>query len=352
LKVKFASFFRPSLKENWFMATPAQIVLSPYYFCQLFSGAKSFEANPIIGSDRLNAQGLHALRVKWAYRLSVARRRRLASLISADDREAFERDGFIIRRNFLADADFAALVAEVKACRCQAQEIKQGSTTNRKFTVTGKTLKQIPALAKVIRAPAWRGLISYVGSRKAAPLVYLQTIVRTGEGVADPQTFLHADTFHPTVKAWLFLTDVAESSGPFTYVPGSHRLTPARLDWERRTSLGAARSPNKETREGSFRIEAGELAGLGLPPPRQLAVPANTLVVADTFGFHARGPSVGASLRVEIWAIGPRRPFTPWSGFDLWTSETLGLATNVVANLARSRKQRRVNLSAFDADPG
>jgi hypothetical protein len=330
------------------MANPARIVLSPYYLCQLFTGAKSFENNPIIGSDRLNARGLHALRVKWAYRLAVARRRRLASLVSIEAREAFERDGFVVRRNFLPDADFAALVAQVKACRCEAQEIKQGATVNRKFAVTGNTLRQIPALRKVIYSPEWRGLVSYVGSRADAPLVYLQTIVRSRVGVPDPQTFLHADTFHPTVKAWLFLTDVAEEAGPFTYVPGSHHLTPERLAWERRTSVGAGRSPNKETREGSFRIEVDALRGLGLPPPRQLAVPANTLVVADTFGFHARGPSAGASLRVEIWAIGPRHPFTPWTGFGLWTTEALGLATNVVAKLVRRGAQRRVKLSAFD----
>ena len=57
---------------------------------------------------------------------------------------------------------------------------------------------------------------------------------------ADPQTDLHTDTFHPTVKAWLFLTDVAPDAMPFVYVPGSHRLTPQRLDWERRMSIGAS----------------------------------------------------------------------------------------------------------------
>ena len=39
-------------------------------------------------------------------------------------------------------------------------------------------------------------------------------------GLPDPQTDLHTDTFHPTVKAWLFLTDVAADAMPFVYVPG------------------------------------------------------------------------------------------------------------------------------------
>jgi hypothetical protein len=46
-------------------------------------------------------------------------------------------------------------------------------------------------------------------------------------------------------------------------------------------------------------------------------VPANTLVVADTCGFHARGSSEGSALRVELWAFARRTPFLPWVGFDL-----------------------------------
>ena len=48
---------------------------------------------------------------------------------------------------------------------------------------------------------------------------------------------LHADTFHPTAKFWLFLDDVGIEDGPFAYVPGSHKLTPERLAWEHEQAL-------------------------------------------------------------------------------------------------------------------
>ena len=71
--------------------------------------------------------------------------------------------------------------------------------------------------------------------------MWIQSILRHAcDGPPTRRPRLHADTFHPTVKAWLFLTDVAADAGPFTYVPGSHRLTPERLAWERRMSLAAA----------------------------------------------------------------------------------------------------------------
>ncbi|MEJ0067411.1 MAG: phytanoyl-CoA dioxygenase family protein [Pseudomonadota bacterium] len=174
--------------------------------------------------------------------------------------------------------------------------------------------------------PEWRGLLRYVGSADAEPIIYVQTILsHVVAGPPDPQLALHADTFHATVKAWLFLTDVSEDEGPFTYVPGSHRLTAQRLAWERRMSIQItdgtypnASDHDRLTRRGSFRVNAAILDELQLPPPRACAVPANTLVVADTFGFHARGASTRPSVRVEIWAYGRRSPFLPWVGLDMW----------------------------------
>ena len=56
---------------------------------------------------------------------------------------------------------------------------------------------------------------------------------------------------------------------------------------------------------------------LGLPAPTRFAVPANTLVAADTYGFHARGDSDKPTKRVEIWAYSRRAPFLPWAGGGL-----------------------------------
>jgi hypothetical protein len=332
--------------------------MAPVWIGQLATGTKSFERNAVIGSRRLNEWGLHAARVRLAYRLAQARRRKLAGLVSEEDRTAFDRDGFVLRPNFLPDEHFAALVAQVRAYRGPLREISEGDTIMRKIALDGRALAALPALAAVLQSREWRGLVRYAGSRDAAPVVWVQSILRHAcAGPADPQTVLHADTFHPTVKAWLFLTDVAEDAGPFTYVPGSHRLTAQRLEWEQRMSLSARQSPNAEDREGSFRIAPAELASLGLPLPRAFAVPANTLIVADTFGFHARGPSERPSLRVEIWAYGRRSPFLPWAALVPWTTSGLGRRSIwswklgdalESAGLGKNRWRARIGVSAFD----
>jgi hypothetical protein len=336
--------------------------MTPVWIAQLATGTKSFERNAVIGSRRLNEWGLHAARVGLAYRLAQARRRKLAGLVSEEDRTAFDRDGFVLRPNFLPAEQFAALVAQVRAYRGPLREIAEGDTIMRKIALDGTALAALPTLSAVLQSRDWRGLIRYAGSRDAEPVVWVQSILRHAcSGPADPQTFLHADTFHPTVKAWLFLTDVAEDAGPFTYVPGSHRLTAQRLEWERRMSLSARHSLKPEDRQGSFRIDPAELASLGLPQPRIFTVPANTLIVADTFGFHARGPSERPSLRVEIWAYGRRSPFPSPAALVPWTTSALGRRSIWSwkfgdalerAGLKKNRWRTRTNLSAFDPPSG
>src|SRR5947209_2318401 len=72
-------------------------LLMPIYLLSIASPAKSFRDNPVVGSPVLNRLGLHIRRKIIADRLGRWRRRRLSKLIPAADRDAFERDGFIVK---------------------------------------------------------------------------------------------------------------------------------------------------------------------------------------------------------------------------------------------------------------
>ncbi len=299
------------------MPNVLKIARLPFQALALASGAKSFRDNPVIGNPDFNRAGLHVARVRLAYRLAESRRRRLAHLVDPDDIAAFQRDGFIVKPDFLPRDSFATLLHEILTTKAPAREAIQGDTITRRIALDRAALARMPNARALIENPRWLKLVRYVGSSALQPLTYIQTIFsQIREAAPDPQTQLHADTFHPTVKAWLFLTDVAADEGPFVYVPGSHRPTPRRLAWERAKSIGAADGEDFLSARGSFRVTEAEIARLGLPPPRHFAVPANTLIVADTMGFHARGPSVRPNTRIEVWAYGRRNPFLPWTGFD------------------------------------
>lgn len=299
-------------KRGW---TPLKILMLPVYALQILTGEKRFIENPLLGSEKLNRRGLHIWRVKTAAKIVESRRRRLQDLVPERERSFFAENGFIERRNFLAPDMFAKLRSEVEALRAPAREMTQGKAVTRRISLTPEVLRDYPAIRALVASNAWSNPLRYVGGFKAEPVISIQTIFGTesGEGKAkDPQTDLHMDTFHSTVKAWFFLYDVPEDEGPFTYVAGSQKLTKRRLAWQKRRSVEASiRGEN-----GSFRIPEDQLHRLHLPAPTKFAVPANTLVVGDTFGFHARGKSARPSVRVEIYASQRPNPFMPFIGLD------------------------------------
>ncbi|QUT04386.1 phytanoyl-CoA dioxygenase family protein [Sphingobium phenoxybenzoativorans] len=289
----------------------------PLWAIQIVSGTKSFADNPVIGSKRLNRLGLHAGRVRVAHLLARWRRSRLGRHVPAVYRAEFAANGFIRIDDYLPADEFAALRDAVLSTRAPAREMLQGDTITRRIAIDPEYLESVPQLRALTSASRWRSLVRYVASSASEPLYYIQTILtHRAKADPDPQTTFHADTFHPTMKAWYFLEDVAEDAGAFRYVPGSHKLTAERLAWEQARSIAAPEGVDRLSARGSMRILESELAGLKLPEPKTLGVKANTLVIADTFGFHARGHASKPTRRVEIWAYSRRNPFYPWTGFD------------------------------------
>ncbi|HEX7822398.1 MAG TPA: phytanoyl-CoA dioxygenase family protein [Sphingobium sp.] len=297
----------------------------PLWVAQLATGAKSFADNPLIGSRRLNTLGLHRLRVRAAHAMTRWRRRLLSGGVSHEDREAFGRQGFVEWRDVLPPEDFRRMQDAILGRVWPARAMVQGHTLTRRIPVDADMLRAVPELAALLRHPRWRGLLRYVAASRNAPHYYIQTILThydlpqggAGEDEGedyDPQNDPHADTFHSSMKAWLFLTDVALEDGPFSYVPGTHRLTPERLEWEHARALRAPGDLDPLSARGSFRAGAEDLEALGVGDPTPFPVPANTLVVADTYGFHARGTASRPSVRVELWAYSRDNPFLPWTG--------------------------------------
>ncbi len=339
-------------------AVLVSILKAPLWVAAVPTGAKSFVGNPVIGSARLNRWGLHVSRIRVAAVLAGWRRRWLGRHVPADQQAAFARDGFVVLPDFLPAADFARLRAETLDAPWDAHEMRQGSTVTRRILLdSGPLRRDKPVLADFLRSGKVLSLLRYIASRGGEPAFSIQCIIANAQGSADdPQCVVHADTFHSTAKAWFFLHDVGPEEGPFLYVPGSHALTPQRLAWEREQSLSARTHPSRDHAEGSFRISAEDRQRLGLPAPKSIAVRANTLIVADTFGFHGRTPSPTPTRRIEIYGSLRRNPFAPWTGLDPLSlpgvKSRLGSALVVLDKLGIARMPwRPVGRIRLDAPP-
>lgn len=291
------------------------LIRLPIWFFALFSEEKSFRDNPILGNFWLNRLGLHTLRVKVASQSAAFRRVFLEQYLCKQKQREYQENGFTIDANFLDEAEFAALKKEVFDSVWLLREMRQGnSVTRRVFLNEVFLINQFPKLYSFIRNTDLLARIRYVAGVGGEPVFSIQAIFSHADGISDPQTAVHADTFHSNAKAWFFLEDVGENDVPFAYVRGSHRLTTERLAWEKKQSVFAKEHPVIYHARGSFRATLDDLHEMNLPNPEKMVVLANTLVVGDTFGFHCRSLSTKATCRVEIYATLRRNPFLPWTG--------------------------------------
>ena len=75
----------------------------------IFSKQKSFLSNPVIASPLLNRLGLHVFRVVAARGIYKLRLLVLAPLVDVEDRRFFARQGYLVKRDFLSQAELESL---------------------------------------------------------------------------------------------------------------------------------------------------------------------------------------------------------------------------------------------------
>jgi len=288
----------------------------PVWILALGTQGKSFKTNPVIGSRILNRLGLHMIRVLLARATAHVRWMMLAHKMPKALRQTFQRDGFCMVPDFLDKKTLQNIRAEVAAYDGEVRQMTQGNTATQRILLDDAALEGRPALTSATENKHFLDLLAYGGATAIRPMLYIQRI-RNGfiSGKADPQKTMHADTFHPTMKAWLFLEDVEVEDGPFTYVRGSNRLSWKRFKWEYRRSCVAANIGDGYSEKGSFRAGPEDLEAMGLPAPEGLTAKAGTLVIANTNGFHGRGQAKDGANRIELWGYSRHNPFSILPGF-------------------------------------
>jgi len=295
-----------------------KLLLLPVWFVQLFTQAKSFKNNPIIGSLVLNRCGLHVIRIILAQSIMRLRFEMLSIGMDKNLKKSFLNDGYMVIENAMSEQRFQQIKNQVKSVDAEVRECQQGDTLTHRILIDEQSQAQLPAISAMLGSKRYLSLHKFAAGKNSRPVSYIQTIKNHFvDGPADPQKNLHSDTFHPTMKSWYFLDECNSDNGPFTYLPGSQRLSMARLKWEYRKSITIAKQGDNYSSNGSFRATPEDLASMGMGEPIGLSVPANTLVIANTHGFHRRGDAAKRSMRTEIWSISRSNPFNPFPGVDI-----------------------------------
>ena len=231
------------------------------------------------------------------------------SLSETDLTRKLLRDGYIVLPKFLDRSAFQKVKDEFfnfagKECYTP---ISDGDTRSERYTLSSEHWNRLPAVAHLLSDT--RLVQALEGAeRNAIEIgdVWFDTIYNgDAQKGADSQKELHSDTFFTTHKIWFFIEPVSVEDGPVCFAPGTNRLSWKRLMFEYKKSIHFDRF-----KDYSFRVEPKDKALLGCEE-KPLTCPENTLVIADTSGFHCRGDAVAGHTRKQIhFCIRSNKPFS------------------------------------------
>lgn len=226
------------------------------------------------------------------------------------------KNGYILIPNFLSRETFQQVKDEFFHGNKNGSysPIKDGDTRVERYILSPYHWKMLPAVTKLLSDSL------LIQTLKGAELknieigdVSFETIFYDDpQKVASSQNQLHSDTFHTTHKVWFFIEPVKLEDGPLCFVPGSHQLSLKRLMFEYKKSIHFEDMHLSSTAliDYSFRVEPRERTFLGCIE-KALTCPENTLVIANTRGFHRRGYAKAGHTRKEIhFCIRSNKPFS------------------------------------------
>ncbi len=275
-----------------------------------FTLFRIFSTQKLIKSHFLNKMGLQLFRIRMASFIYGLRKNKSTSIIT-QEYEQYQRDGIVQIDDFLDESKFESLKKEARDVVNKGiwdTERTDGPNTIYIRKISELNVDEYPTLFQLTKDEKLNALFRAVEKRnldiaKGEVIVQVQYLTQGKDTPNhDPETELHSDTFFNTNKAWLYLNDVASENGPFVYVRGSHKL-----DLKNRMKKEFEHSLDKETK-GSRRVYKDELIEAGLNE-EHFTCKENTLVLANTFGYHRRARGKDGYDRLTIAFSARYNPF-------------------------------------------
>lgn len=265
---------------------------------------KIFSRQKTVDSKLLNVLGIQVARTLMARAIYNMRPRLHAQW--AVEHNILRRDGVLVIPNFLPRQVFEPLRDEAVAFVSDPTHhtsVRSVGCNRLEIVDIRRCAEQLPTTQQFFDGPRLRTLLEGAERRRVAGygVRTLERLVQgVDTGIKDPETDLHSDIFYPVHKCWLYLTDVTADAGPLVYVKGSHHLRLRQLKYLYEESCG----PNV----GSRRISSSELEQIGLAETA-VTCEMNTLVVANTLGYHRRTRGRPGLQRIALHESLRSRPF-------------------------------------------
>lgn len=274
----------------------------------------------VIGGPVANALGLQVARtcvdyVRWASR-AVPVSDRVAPAL-----KTITRDGIVVIPDFLPKEDFEELKREYEDSRSDVtsgyKRMQFGENLVSEQLMVTDFPDRYPAHIRHLRDnPFLLELASAVTRRELSfkPHVHTQVVFKPDTSLPhvdhNEAKYLHTDRHFHFVKAFFYMADVDENTAPYTYVPGSHAITLARLRYEHQLGMRVAKN-RRDMKHGAvteaasdihreiYEIGSELMEKMGLTE-KPITGRANTLIVSNNQGLHRRGDYIGPNPRITV----------------------------------------------------
>ncbi|MDC0480055.1 hypothetical protein OAN76_01060 [Candidatus Marinimicrobia bacterium] len=283
---------------------------SKYWFVEIF---KIFSQRKRLYSFTLNLLGFQSFRTWIAYKIKEINQKKVIVVIPNDLKFLIDENGYIKFEKAIKDKkQFIDLRRECKHAldnhpnRNYVDDKDAGYIWVR---LLSNELESYPAIRKFLLsdlADLFFNLSIYNQCQKISfdEIEFNLHRVWTQKGYEKERNQeLHTDIFHPSTKGWLFLDDINYNDGPLVFVPQSNRIDPWRLKFEYKSSLLSKKS------SGSWRITKKDF-NKKFNKEEHFVVKKNTMIVADTMGFHRRGDVDNYKPRDSIHFSVRKSPFS------------------------------------------
>ena len=220
-------------------------------------------------------------------------------------------EGVVLIENLLPDDVFCDVRDEFFRALDPDENSASTATKNGVRSTSGVfTKERFPITAEhlVNNERIWSLVSAAVGKKlKYQPGTYFHSETMDDEAIQDTDhnIVLHEDVYYPTFKAFFLINRNDPSNGSYVSVPRSHRFNLKRLKHEYLYSIDVARQ--KKGKSVSFPVhENGRLEIFGPVYAKedlrevQITGEPNTLIIANTMGFHRRGGSVHGKARQQV----------------------------------------------------
>jgi len=283
--------------------------LSKYWFIEVF---KIFSGQKRLHSKILNILGFQPLRAWIAFKIKEKNKKLIIVDISKSIQTQMNENGYVKIENALKDnQEFTDLRKE---CKNAFENHPSRNYVDNKdacyiwIKLNPKELIYYPKIKRFLNSDLMN-LFHNMSIYNQCQKIRFNEIsinlhrVWTKKGVAkESNQELHTDIFYPSTKGWLYLDNVNNNEGPLVYVPKSNRIDSWRLKFEYKSSLFS------HNQSGSWRLPKEDFK-YQFNNEKSFSVKSNTMIIADTMGFHRRGETIDDRPRDTIHFYIRKSPF-------------------------------------------